>query len=138
MKLRLSLVAVAAVAAACTTAPGMIGGGSPRGPGAVVAVWVYDGFLSVGEEPIRRRANDNAAIVFRLDRDNETALYKFPSDAFAFVAANNQFSCMTTSDTVVTCNRSNHGTGSFKYKIAVVLRTDTTRRTTLDPFIITH
>jgi hypothetical protein len=141
MKITLSLlVVVAATATGCATGPGMMNGGSTRshGGGADVPVWVYDGYLSTGEEPIHRRANSNAPVIFKLDHDSETDLYKFPSDAVAFVSPTTEFACTAVNDTLVRCNRTGSAAGSFKYKISVVLRSDPTRRTTLDPFIITH
>lgn len=140
MKVTHSLVIVLALAAtACATPRTMTGGsGRPHGGGADVPVWVDDGFLSVGEEPIRRKANDNAPVIFKLDHDSETDLYKFPSDAVEFVPRTNQFMCTTLNDTLVKCDRTGSAAGSFKYKISVVLRSDPTRRTTLDPFIITR
>ena len=72
MKIRLPLAIVAAVAAAgCATGPGMMGGGSTRshGGGADVPVWVYESYLSVGEEPIQRRASTNAPVIFTLVHD---------------------------------------------------------------------
>ena len=139
--IRHSLVILAAAAAAgCTMSPGMIGDGSPRshGGGAEVPVWVYETYLSIGEEPIHRKASSHAPVVFRLDHDSETDLYKFPSDAVAFVSPTTEFSCTTVNDTLVRCNRTGTGATSLKYKISVVLRSDPSRRTTLDPFIITH
>jgi len=136
MKVRLSLVIVAAAAAAgCATSPG-----SPRshGGGADVPVWVYETYLSVGEEPIQRRASSNAPVIFTLVHDRETDLYKFPSDAVEFVPPTNQFRCTTINDTLVKCDRTGSDAGKFKYKISVMLRSDPTRRTTLDPYIMTH
>ena len=140
MKVVHSLVIVLALAAtACGTPRTMTGGsGRPHGGGADVPVCVDDGFLSVGEEPIRRKANGNAPVIFKLDRDSETDLYKFPSDAVAFDPATTEFTCATITDTLVKCDRTGSAAGSFKYKISVVLRSDATRRTTLDPFIITR
>jgi|SRR6187401_624895 len=141
MKIRLPLAIVAAVAAAgCATGPGMMGGGSTRshGGGADVPVWVYESYLSVGEEPIQRRASTNAPVIFTLVHDRETDLYRFPSDAVAFDPSTTEFTCATINDTLVKCDRTGSAAKSFKYRISVVLRADPTRRTTLDPFIITH
>ena len=141
MKVAHSLVIVLALAAtACGSVRTMTGGsGRSHGAGADVPVWVDDGFLSVGEEPIRRKANDNAPVIFKLDNDSQTDLYKFPADAVEFVPPTTQFQCATQpNETMVKCSRTGTQTGSFKYKISVVLRSDPTRRTTLDPFIITR
>ena len=69
MKVVHSLVIVLALAATACGTPRTLTGGRPHGGGADVPVWVDDGFLSVGEEPIRRRANDNAPVIFKLDND---------------------------------------------------------------------
>ena len=133
------VIALALAATACGTPRTLTpGSGRPHGGGADVPVWVDDGFLSVGEEPIRRRANDNAPVIFKLDHDAETDLYKFPSDAVAFDPPTIQFTCSTINDTLVRCDRTGSAAGSFKYTISVVLRATPTRRTTLDPFIITR
>ena len=137
MKMRLSLVIVAAAAAAGCAVPG--GSTRTHGGGAVVPVWVYEGYLSVGEEPIHRKANDNAPVIFKLDNDSETALYKFPADAFEFIQPTSEFTCATQAeDTMVKCFRTGNLRGEFKYKLSVVSRTDPEKRPKLDPFIITH
>jgi hypothetical protein len=141
MKFTHSLVIVLALAATgCATPLNLIGGsGRPHGGGADVPVWVDGGFLSVGEEPIRRKANDNAPVIFKLDNDAETDLYKFPADAMEFIQPTSEFTCSTQpNETMVKCSRTGNLSGSFKYKISVVLRSDPTQRTTLDPFIITR
>ena len=138
MKVTHSLVIVLALAATACGSQRTLTGGRAHGGGADVPVWVDDGFLSVGEEPIRRKANSNAPVIFKLDNDSETDLYKFPSDSVEFVPPTNQFMCTTINDTLVKCDRTGSAAGSFKYKISVVLRSDPTRRTTLDPFIITR
>jgi hypothetical protein len=138
MKVVHSLVIVLALAATACGTPRTLTGGRPHGGGADVPVWVDDGFLSVGEEPIRRRANDNAPVIFKLDHDAETDRYKFPSNAVEFVPPTTQFTCTTINDTLVKCDRTGSAAGSFKYNLSVVLRSDPTRRTTLDPFIITR
>ncbi len=109
-----------------------------HGGGADVPVWVYETYLSIGEEPIHRKANGNAPVIFKLDHDTETDQYKFPSDAVEFVPPTREFACTTINDTLVKCDRTGTAATTFKYKISVVLRSDVTRRTTLDPFIITH
>ena len=140
MKFTHSLVIVLALAAtACATPRTLIGGGRPHGGGADVPVWVDGGFLSVGEEPIRRKANDNAPVIFKLDNDSETDLYKFPADALEFIQPTTEFQCVTQpNETMVKCFRTGNLSGSFKYKISVVRRSDGVRLPPLDPFIITR
>ena len=136
MKVWLSLVIVAAAAAGCTTPPG--GSTRSHGGGADVPVWVYETYLSVGEEPIQRKASSNAPVIFTLVQDRETDLYKFPSNAVVFDPPTNQWVCNTINDTLVKCDRRGTDADRFKYKISVVLRTNPSQRTTLDPYIMTH
>ncbi|MEO5882641.1 MAG: hypothetical protein ABIQ06_09515 [Caldimonas sp.] len=130
-------IVLAVSAASCGSGPPRFGTTS-HGGGADVPVWMYDGYLSTGEEPIHRKANGNAPVIFKLDHDTETDLYKFPADAVSFVSPTGEFNCATVNETLVKCARTGTAAGSFKYMISVVLRSDITKRTTLDPFIITH
>jgi hypothetical protein len=100
---------------------------------------VDGGLLSVGEEPIRRNANDNAPVIFKLDNDAETDLYKFPADALEFIQPTSEFSCATqVNETMVKCFRTGNQVGAFKYRLSVVRRSDGMRLPWLDPFIITR
>jgi hypothetical protein len=140
MKVKHSLVIVLALVAAGCASPRMMGGpGRPHGGGADVPVWVDGGLLSVGEEPIRRNANDNAPVIFKLDNDAETDLYKFPADALEFIQPTSEFSCATqVNETMVKCFRTGNQVGAFKYRLSVVRRSDGMRLPWLDPFIITR
>jgi len=133
------VIALALATAGCATERSMTGGSArSHGGGADVPVWVYETYLSTGEEPIHRKANANSPVIFKLDHDTETDLYKFPSDAVVFVQPTSEFACTTINDTLVKCDRTGSAATTLKYKISVVLRSDVTQRTTLDPFIITH
>ena len=133
------VIALALATAGCATERSMTGGSArSHGGGADVPVWVYETYLSIGEEPIQRKANGNAPVIFKLEHDTETDLYKFPSDAVVFAPPTSEFACTTINDTLVKCDRTGTAATALKYKISVVLRSDVTKRTTLDPFIITH
>jgi len=140
MKIMHSLViALALAAAGCATkGVGVAGSGRPHGGGADVPVWVDSGYLSIGEEPIHRKANSNAPVIFTLDHDSETDLYKFPSDAVLFVSSPDEFKCKTIGETLVKCDRVGSAATTIEYKLFVVLRSDESKRLKLDPFIITH
>jgi len=137
--MRWLVIFLALAATGCATQRAMMGGSArTHGGGADVPVWVYETYLSIGEEPIHRKANGSAPVIFKLDHDTETDLYKFPSDAVVFIPPTSEFACATINDTLVKCDRTGTAATTFKYKISVVLRSDATQRTTLDPFIITH
>ena len=73
------VIVLALAATGCVTERSMTGGSArSHGGGADVPVWVYETYLSIGEEPIHRKANGNAPVIFKLDHDTETDLYKFP------------------------------------------------------------
>ena len=101
------VIVLALAATGCATERSMTGGSArSHGGGADVPVWVYETYLSIGEEPIQPPTSE--------------------------------FACTTINDTLVKCDRTGTAATAFKYKISVVLRSDVTKRTTLDPFIITH
>ena len=133
------VIVLVLAATGCATERSMMGDSARlHGGGANVPVWVYETYVSIGEEPIHRKANGNAPVIFKLDHDAETDLYKFPSDAVVFIPPTSEFACTTINDTLVKCDRTGTAATTIKYKISVVRRADVTQRTTLDPFIITH
>ena len=133
------VIVLVLAATGCATERSMMGGSDRlHGGGANVPAWVYETYLSIGEEPIHRKANGNAPVIFKLDHDAETDLYQFPSDAVVFIPPTSEFACTTINDTLVKCDRTGTAATTIKYKISVVRRSDVTQRTTLDPFIITH
>jgi hypothetical protein len=133
-----------ALASGCTTslppppAPASDPSIRAHGGGADIALWVTDGYLSIAEEPVHRKANHNGAVVFTLDNDAETRTYRFPTDAVTFDSPTSEFACVTRNDTTVSCKRTGSAAGKFKYSIKVVLKSDSTKAVSLDPFIITH
>ena len=134
-------VVVMALISACSTTrqPGLVP--ASHGHGADVPVWVDGGYLAVGEEPIYRKANGRAAIVFTLDHDPETDNYMFPTMAFDFKTPTGAFTCSTKNPTTVVCApnpSSSYPPASYPYWIKVVLRSNPTKEIRLDPFIITN
>lgn len=134
------IIVVVALTAACSDMP-RVAITSHTG-GAPVSVWVYDGNISVGEEPIHRKASDLSPILFQLDRDGEAGDYRFgdpPADVTSVPpsTATGQFRCYFVNDNLARCDRTGSAADRFKYTLYLVNRNNG-NKIKADPFIITH
>ena len=105
--------------------------------GGPVSVWVYNGSISVTEEPIHRKASDRAPVIFKLDRDGEAGDYRFRDPPVSVVQPTVQFECSFQNDNTAKCDRKGLAADKFKYTLHLVHR-NTGKVISLDPFIITH
>jgi hypothetical protein len=97
MKMRLSLVIVAAADAAGCAVPGGLDTNARR---RCRRSGVGLRRLPVGGRgAIHRKANDNAPVIFKLDNDSETALYSFRPMPVEFIQPTSEFTCATQART---------------------------------------
>ena len=136
MKLLYPLIVAAVTSTvACSNMPRV--GTTARAPGGPVSVWVYDGSISVGEEPIHRKASDHAPILFQLDRDGEAGDYRFRDPPVTVTQSTTQFDCRFQNDNMAKCAHPGDLADKYKYTLYLVNR-NTGKEISVDPFIITH